>query len=410
MPTRGGLTYPAEHNAKEEPEKRFGIHLDRAIVNGEATGCAYGTVTRHLLVHELQHAISHDSSTALAKAAGEAHDQYDWPNMPTAESRADIARVLYAEMEQRRASGGPALNELPAEQRAEVVREVLTQYITPIDNPPRDLADVRLREVLRSDTYHHQEENSTWRTATDDRTDAYGDGLVAYSPDEPFIPSGMDAEARKSELATPLPELAERWAQERTERVDSPNEWAARYNPEAGPPARAEPAANVRTNGTAGSTKREESRAAEGVGISGWEPACNALEGKLQEKLRERAAAAAGRGGDSDSANERRNQRSDPVVERDRLESAGPKPTNAQQRTESPHAVARRMLEQQDKTPERRHQPEPGGRRAEPQTQPAGRSAYHDHRSAEQEVRGRITDARAERTVPSAARNESPVQ
>ena len=238
LPLRGGRTYPADHNADREGLERFGIHIDRAIVNGEMTGCAYGAATKHMIVHELQHAISLDNAKVLADAAERSGDDYEWPKIPTAESRADMAMLVYAEMEQRRAAGGPALNELPPDQRREVVREVLTQYVTPLDSPPQDMADVRLREMLRSDAYHHEPENQVWRDVADLRTTAYVNGLVDYSREQPFVPTGMDPEAREREVRTPLPELAERWGRERPERVDTLGEWRTRYDPQAGPPAK----------------------------------------------------------------------------------------------------------------------------------------------------------------------------
>ena len=121
--------WPAEADGFDD---RFGIKLDRELVeHGFATGRVVDVSVRQLLVHELQHAVSFDNERSLLKAADRAGNPYDEPHKPTSEGRADMAMLIAAEMEQRRAGGGPRLNELPKEQRREVVREIRTQYITP---------------------------------------------------------------------------------------------------------------------------------------------------------------------------------------------------------------------------------------------------------------------------------------
>ena len=279
---RDGRTYPADLNADEEPSKRYGIHLDQKLVSGELTGCAYDKTMRHVLVHELQHAISHDNGNELADAARNAYDEYEWPDMPTAESRADMAMLLYAEMDQRQAAGGPALNELPADQRFEVVREVLTQYITPLESPPRNLSDIRLREMLRTDAYNHDPENQTWQEIAEPRTSAYLEGVAAYSPEEPFVPTGMDPRARQQEIATPLPELAARWAEERNERVATLEEWEARYDTARGTPGHGQPEPAVRgLTETATAPGRYETL---GSAMSGWKPGCSAFAERIERR------------------------------------------------------------------------------------------------------------------------------
>lgn len=129
-----------------------------------------------------------------------------------------MAILLAAEMEQRRAAGGPRLNELAAEERREVVREVLTQYITPYEHPVSEQADQRLLAKLRGEHYIHDEANLIWREVTDERTDAYVTGRDRYeAPERAFVPTTMDFKERYDELFTPLDELAERWSQERAD-------------------------------------------------------------------------------------------------------------------------------------------------------------------------------------------------
>lgn len=284
IPTRGGVTTPTEENAGLEGKERLGIHLDRSLVDGTRTGCEYGTMLRHTIVHELQHAVSHDNWAAINTAADEAGEAYAWPERPTAESRADMAMLLYAELEQRKAAGGPRLNELTPSERSEVVREVLTQYVTPIDNPPQQLAEHRLREMLRVDQYAHDAEHHTWRDFSDPRTDRYIDGEVGYdAPDYPFVPTGMDRKARMEELRTPLPELAARWAEERRERPRTIEDWEARYYPEDGRPRQGpSPAVRVKVDAY--------ERA------YGYTPACVTFALEAIERHRERETAAARRG------------------------------------------------------------------------------------------------------------------
>lgn len=211
---------PAE---AEGVDDRFGIKLDRELVEQElATGRVVDVSVRQLLVHELQHAVSFDNERSLLSAADRAGDRYDEPDNPTSEGRADMAMLIAAEMEQRRAAGGPRLNELPKEQRREVVREILTQYITPHEHAVGEQADRRLLAALRGGHYIHEEENLVWREVTDERTDAYVTGRDRYeSPGNAFIPTSMDGRERYDELFTPLDELARRWSRERAVDLDA---------------------------------------------------------------------------------------------------------------------------------------------------------------------------------------------
>ena len=95
--------------------------------------------------------VSFDNERSLLNAADRAGDPDDEPHQPTSEGRADMAMLIAAEMEQRGAGGGQRLNELPREQRREVVREILTQYITPHEHAVGERDDRRLLAALRGD-------------------------------------------------------------------------------------------------------------------------------------------------------------------------------------------------------------------------------------------------------------------
>ena len=216
----GRTTWPEERAAgADHLDDRLGIKLDRELVEQElATGEVTEVSVRQLLVHELQHAVSFDNERSLLNAAERSRSPYEEPDNPTSEGRAEMAMLLAAEMEQRRAAGGPRLNELTVEDRREVVREVLTQYITPYEHPVSRQADDRLLAALRAEHYIHDEENLIWREVSDERTDAYLTGTERYeTPHNAFIPTAMDGRERYDELFTPLDELAERWSEERAD-------------------------------------------------------------------------------------------------------------------------------------------------------------------------------------------------
>ena len=231
-PNGAGETVSPEVNAGYHPAQRHGIHLSSAVVEREmGEGIVQGRSVRHLLAHELQHAVSYDHASALVEAA---HDgggtSYGSPDAVTAEGRADLAQLVVAEMDQRRHVDGPRLNELPLEERREVLREVLTQHLTPFEEPARDQADLRLQLALRDDSYLSRPENIVWNEVRDERTQLYVSGLETYdSPDRPFVPTGMDSERRRQDLDTPLDQLAERWTAERADRPATYAERAERY-------------------------------------------------------------------------------------------------------------------------------------------------------------------------------------
>ena len=228
----GGATVSPEVNARYEPLKRYGIHLSKDLVEHErSTGMPDVRSVRHLLAHELQHAVSYDNASALTEAAGSpGATAYSDSGVVTAEGRADLAQLVLAEMDQRRHVDGPRLNELPLEERREVLREVLTQYLTPFEDPPRRQADLRLEVALTDDSYLHRPENLVWNEVRDERTRLYVVGVETYdSPDRPFVPTGMDPERRRQDLDTPLDELAERWTAERADRPATYAERVERY-------------------------------------------------------------------------------------------------------------------------------------------------------------------------------------
>ena len=228
-----GQTASPETNAARAPEDAYGIHLESAIVECELThGIPQAISVRQILAHELQHAVSFDNSSALFDAARGTGMPYGEPGheTPTADGRADLAQLLLAEMDQRLDAGGPRLNELPLAERREVVREVLTQYLTPIAEPSREQADLRLEVALRDDSYLHQDSNVIWREVRDARTEAYLHGSEPYDPSvEPFVPTGMEPDQRWIDLTTPLDQLARQWTEERAERPADSAERRARY-------------------------------------------------------------------------------------------------------------------------------------------------------------------------------------
>ena len=122
-----GTTIPTADNAAREPLERFGIHLEADLVNNELSTCRPGGRSiRSILVHELQHALSHDNSRQLRRAAEVNRNPYEEGRF-SSEGRAEMARLVYAEAAQRADAGGPRLNELEPADRREVVREMITR-------------------------------------------------------------------------------------------------------------------------------------------------------------------------------------------------------------------------------------------------------------------------------------------
>ncbi len=209
---------------------------------------------RSVLVHELQHAVSVEHADALAAAGERDGWPYDAPEWPYSESRAELAQIVAQEMTERhfavpetqfstvdrgedwtttvslvRDEPGPRLNELSAEDRRVVLREVLTQFVTPIDQPAREHADERLLAALRDDRYLHDQDGLARGLIGDSEAIYYARGLWPYHDDEgtrqTFVPKGMDKSERFRDLMTPLDDLAQEWREERAGRVETHAEW-----------------------------------------------------------------------------------------------------------------------------------------------------------------------------------------
>ena len=232
---RGGWTVTPEENAEHTGAERFGIHLDADLVENELASCSPGGMSiRAALVHEAQHAMSHDASAELLAAAKENHEPYEKDGYPSfsslSESRADLAMLVYADMAQRPEGVGPRLNELGPEQRREIVRGVIEEHLTPVEQPPLEVADERLYEALRENRYLGDPSHEVWAEASDRRTTRYVRGMDVYSEGHPFVPTHKpDPERRRAQLATPLDELAERWQADRAARPVTYGEWEQQY-------------------------------------------------------------------------------------------------------------------------------------------------------------------------------------
>ena len=131
---RQGRSVPHEDNERENrgPYKRFGITLDKALVEHELdTGSpapdAHISV-RSLLAHEIQHATSLDNETDLLNTAAANDWSYEKRGSPTAEGRAGLAQLLDRELSQRQGPGA-RLNELPTHERRDAIASILTSHL-----------------------------------------------------------------------------------------------------------------------------------------------------------------------------------------------------------------------------------------------------------------------------------------
>ena len=243
-------------DAGRSPGEVYGILLDKSFVDREFDeGRPVNQSVRSLLVHELQHAVSADNADALVAAAERDGWPYDPPDAPFSQGRADLAQLVVQEMTARyfavpkarfttverdedgslttqrsvTAERGPRLNELSAEDRRVVLREVLTQFVTPIDEPAREHADDRLLAALRDDSYLHDRDGLARGLIGDPEVVRYADGVEPYhldaTPYVTLVPKGMDESERFRELMTPLDELAQEWREERAGRVETHAEW-----------------------------------------------------------------------------------------------------------------------------------------------------------------------------------------
>ena len=242
-PEDAGQTVPQVENEGIPPEERLGIHLDSQQVDRElGVGPQNSQKMRQTLVHELQHATSQDNARALTGAAVQANRPYDEPGIATAEGRADLAKLLMVELDQRKVAGGPKLNELSTTDRREVVREILSQFVTPDRTVPREEANAQLEKALRSDQYHWDPENKSFEALQNLYTDRYVTGEVIWNaPERAFIPIGaIDAgtsRARYDEIHTPLDQLAAQLQKKEPARAADRNESrktaaSARPNPQ----------------------------------------------------------------------------------------------------------------------------------------------------------------------------------
>ena len=134
-----------------------------------------------------------------------------------------MAKVLYAELDQRAGADGTRLNRLEPTDRREAVREIVSQHLTPIDRSDRigaEIADQRLYEAVREDAYigHARGGHRVWADVNDARTDAYILGTDEYDQVHVFVPSHhTTGTARYREVSTPLGQLAEKWTSRRGE-------------------------------------------------------------------------------------------------------------------------------------------------------------------------------------------------
>ncbi len=162
------------------------IHLSSSMVESEfQTGSPGAVSVKQVLVHELQHSMSVDNGRELSAAADRSGNPYEFASTTASEGRASLSMLLYVEMEQRAAAGGPRLNELSQGDRQEVVQGVLQQYLVPVVSPPQDLVAERLLEGVREPRYLRDPENEVWNDVADERTTDYVTGRERYTPDEP---------------------------------------------------------------------------------------------------------------------------------------------------------------------------------------------------------------------------------
>ena len=230
--TANGETAPPSANHGREPADRFGIRLDKELVEDELrTGRPQSGISiESLLIHELQHATSHDQNLELrakanatdralvalpnediAAAARTVKPEYG-PTYPTSESRAGLAMILHREIEVREKLGGPKLNELPQDERRAAVAGILMQYLE--NHGDRDQNEAELLgalkdpKYLRDFGYHDALPNPIWEPNIDaSRTVDWARGLDVIDH-RPRDISPIDHIAANW---TDLPGMARRW-------------------------------------------------------------------------------------------------------------------------------------------------------------------------------------------------------
>ena len=239
-----GETVHAGYNADRQASERFGIVIDEQYALNELrNGPRNNMGLKQLLVHELQHATSADNAGMLHHAARTAGDPYPRP-VPAAEGRADMAMLLYADLEDRELiktrakwtqaahvttesgerrilyyeyDGGPKLNELDREQRAEVVRGLLLKHLDPEKTWTPHEADEKLTRVLRDPHYAGKAESTTTQNL-DSRTLEHMWRTRVRSEYGIHKPPGVSKEQHYTEIGTPLDRLAAQYARDRRNR------------------------------------------------------------------------------------------------------------------------------------------------------------------------------------------------
>ena len=226
----GGETAPQAINDQREPAEKFGIRLDKQLVEDELrTGEPGGISIESLLVHEVQHATSYDHETELRAteaATGDALVALPYEDIadaamsmkpvygqnPTAESRADLAMVLHRELEQREKLGGPKLNEMQDDERRAAMSGILMRYVE--NHHDRDRNEGELLGALKDRTYIHDQgtnerlPNPIWEPDTNARHTvdwAHGHSVPGYKPRDSTLIEHLDS------IGTNLPGMAERW-------------------------------------------------------------------------------------------------------------------------------------------------------------------------------------------------------
>ena len=251
--TTDGNTAPEGVNDERRPDKRYGISLDRDLVENELrTGEPRGISIESLLVHELQHATSQDHNDALRASADKTEralvsmpyedireaartmkPEYD-ASYSTSESRAGLAMILNREIELRERLGGPKLNEMPEDERRAAVGGILMQYVENHSN--REMNEAELLGALKDPKYifnsgsENELPNPIWEpdiNATHTVSWAMGHDIAGHRPRD----TGL-FEHLKTKL-TDLPGMADRWTSgeshrppERTDALMTPEELA----------------------------------------------------------------------------------------------------------------------------------------------------------------------------------------
>lgn len=183
------------------------IVLDKGLVEHELdTHLTHDRSVRSLLVHELQHATTAANWRQLLEQA----ETNDWPyedGSPYAESRADLASLLDAELAQRHGAG-PRLNELDPADRRDALSEILTEFLHRRDDRPHDYARGTLLYALKDDHYVHSRGNAIWNMVRTEHLDDFTMGRLGYNK---YMPPGMTEDERDAERYKPLTRVAEDW-------------------------------------------------------------------------------------------------------------------------------------------------------------------------------------------------------